>query len=307
MKLKASLALLLPLLLVACKGEEAPPAAEQATTAKSEAAPQAAPAAADVDAIAWVNGEPVTKQMYELHLMQRSQGHPERLPPEAREQLLNELVGLTLLVQEAERRGLPQDPEVKVRLEAMRRAVLAQAVAQQVAEVDEAALRAEYENRFGDAGQQYHARHILLKDEAAAREVIKKLDAGGDFAELAKEYSTGPTGPSGGDLGWFEAEHMVPEFSAATQKLEPGSYSKEPVQTQFGYHVIKLEGVRPIPTPSFEEVRPELEATMGQQAVQQRVEDLRSKAEIRFDESVAPQEEPAAGEPASQDENGAEE
>jgi peptidyl-prolyl cis-trans isomerase C len=137
--------------------------------------------------------------------------------------------------------------------------------------------------------EEYQARHILLETEEAAREVIALLDGGADFAELAKERSTGPSGPKGGDLGYFTADQMVPEFSQAAAALEPGQHSAEPTKTQFGWHVIKLEDRRGSAPASLEEVEPQLRQQLARDALETVLDGLRDGAEIEIvSESTEP-------------------
>jgi peptidyl-prolyl cis-trans isomerase C len=130
--------------------------------------------------------------------------------------------------------------------------------------------------------EELHARHILVETEEEAREVIALLDGGADFAELAKERSTGPSGPKGGDLGYFTADQMVPEFSQAAAALEPGSYTKEPAKTQFGWHVIKLEDRRTAAPPPLEEIEQQLREQVGRETLEIVLNDLRDGAEIEI-------------------------
>ncbi len=149
--------------------------------------------------------------------------------------------------------------------------------------------------------EEHHARHILLETEEAAREVIALLDGGADFVELAKERSTGPSGPKGGDLGYFTADQMVPEFSQAAAALEPGQHSAEPTQTQFGWHVIKLEDRRSGAPASLEEVEPQLRQQLARDALETVLDGLRDGAEIEIvSESIEPSGEAAAGPAAAQ-------
>lgn len=122
--------------------------------------------------------------------------------------------------------------------------------------VTDAEVKARYDKEIGDLPKQeeVRARHILVKTEEEAKQIIADLDAGKDFVELAKAKSTDPNKSEGGDLGFFGQGRMVPEFEEAAFAMAPGSYSKVPVQTQFGFHVIKLEEKRDVPPPSFEEV-----------------------------------------------------
>ena len=131
-----------------------------------------------------------------------------------------------------------------------------------------------------DSREEISARHILVEDEQAALDLIEKLKAGADFAELAKEFSTGPSGPNGGDLGYFGRGQMVPDFETAAFGLEVGTFSATPVQTQFGWHVIKLEDKRTAPAPSLDEMRQQIGTGLSQQALARLIEELRSGAEI---------------------------
>jgi peptidyl-prolyl cis-trans isomerase C len=130
--------------------------------------------------------------------------------------------------------------------------------------------------------EELQARHILVETEEEAREVIALLDGGADFAELAKERSTGPSGPKGGDLGYFTANQMVPEFSQAAAALEPGSYTKEPAKTQFGWHVIKLEDRRTAAPPPFEEIEQQLREQVARETLEVVLNGLRDGAEIEI-------------------------
>jgi peptidyl-prolyl cis-trans isomerase C len=130
--------------------------------------------------------------------------------------------------------------------------------------------------------EEHHARHVLLETEDAAREVIALLDGGADFAELAKQRSTGPSGPSGGDLGYFTADQMVPEFSQAAAALEPGQHSAAPTQTQFGWHVIKVEDRRSGAPAPLEEIETQLREVLARDALETVLNGLRDGAEIEI-------------------------
>jgi peptidyl-prolyl cis-trans isomerase C len=168
-------------------------------------------------------------------------------------------------------------------LENERRAFLAANFIDQVAmaEISEEDLQAEYEAQYGsaDPATEYNASHILVETEEEAQAVIDELAEGADFAELAAERSVGPSGPNGGQLGWFTAGMMVPEFEEAVFALEPGEVS-EPVETQFGWHVILLSDTRAQEPPALEEVRAELLEGLRRARVDARVEELMSEAEI---------------------------
>jgi len=147
--------------------------------------------------------------------------------------------------------------------------------------VTEEQIKAAYDEKYAvSEGKEYKARHILVETEEEARALIAELDGGADFAKLAQDKSTGPSGPNGGDLGWFGPGMMVKPFEDATMALEPGSYTKDPVQTQFGWHVILLEEICDKAAPDLEEVRAEIEGELQNAAVEAHIDALTEKAEI---------------------------
>lgn len=168
-------------------------------------------------------------------------------------------------------------------LENERRAFLAATLIDRIgtAAISEAELQAEYDAQFGAVGPvtEYNASHILLETEADAQAVIADLTEGADFAELARERSTGPSGPNGGNLGWFTAGMMVPTFEQAVFALGVGEVSA-PVETQFGWHVIVLNETRYQAPPSLDEVRAELEDGLRRARVTARMEELTAAADI---------------------------
>jgi peptidyl-prolyl cis-trans isomerase C len=184
-------------------------------------------------------------------------------PQQAQNQIISELITTVLLSEEAKKLGVANRPEVKDAIAmytriVLRDAALSELMKQQTVSDDE--IKAAYEKSQKDnKSVEYKARHILVKDEAKAKELIGKLDGGADFAELAKQHSTGPTGKDGGDLGWFSPDMMVEPFRNAMVVLEKGKYTKEPVKTQFGWHVIVLEDSRDQEPPTLESVKPQLE------------------------------------------------
>lgn len=199
----------------------------------------------------------------------------ERLPEQYRqlpdvalfEGLLAQLVNQEALSQQADGASRRTD----LVLENERRAMLANSVLSDVAEnaVTEEAVEQAYADTYGDAGAttEWNASHILLESEEDAVAVKEELEAGADFAELARERSTGPTGPNGGALGWFGPQRMVPEFEEAVAALEPGEVS-DPFETQHGWHVAKLNEVRETDAPTLDEARDELAALVQQKALE---------------------------------------
>lgn len=198
---------------------------------------------------------------------------------------LDNLINLVVVKQAADESGLLDRPDIAAQVEVQQMSQVARLVIQQwveEADISDDMLRNEYQRQVGNAGgdPEYKARHILVESKEKAGELIAQLDEGADFAALAREHSTGPSGSDGGDLGWFGAGSMVAPFSEAVAQMEPGSYSAEPVETRFGFHVIKLEDVRESQAPSFESVAPRLREAVTQRVVQQRLSNLLDSADI---------------------------
>lgn len=203
------------------------------------------------------------------HMLALKSGLPpnyDQLPDEVLfKGILDQLVQQTLLMQIVE-----DDPSTLTRLmiENERRALLASEAIRGVMDlpINEEDLQALYAEKYAnqDPETEYHAAHILVKTEDEAKDIITQLDDGADFGELAKTLSTGPSGPSGGDLGWFGPGVMVESFFDAAAALEPGQVS-EPVETQFGWHVIKMIETRARDIPTVDDVRQELEEALRQE------------------------------------------
>lgn len=200
------------------------------------------------------------------------------------EPMLNRAIDTMLVNAAAKSSGVGERDDVKAKIKEATEQVLAEAYLTSTIgeQVTEDALRERYEAQIAGqgGGEEAKARHILLESEDDARAVIAELDGGADFAKLAEQKSTGPSAAQGGDLGWFKAEQMVPEFSTAAFALEPGTYTKDPVQSQFGWHVILLEEKRVADAPPFEQMQQQLASDMTRELIQQRLADLRSAATI---------------------------
>ena len=238
-------------------------------------------AAAEVAAV--VNGTSIEKSTVDRYVQMRAAQQPGAHDSK---QVLEELINRELLYQEAVKAGLEKDPDVAFQLQEHRITTLASAMASQTIRskpITDAELRKEYDQLVAHSqGTEYKARHILVKSEADAKAVIVELDKGADFQKLAKERSTGPSGKQGGDLGWFAASQMVPPFSQAVSEMKKGTYSKTPVKTQFGWHVILLEDTRARPAPKFEDTRPQLEKMVQSKRLNDHIKALRDKAKIKI-------------------------
>ena len=246
--------------------------------AVTASAVQAEPSADTV--VASVNGTEITVG----HMILVREGLPEQYRNLPNEQLfdgiLEQLIQQTLL---ADLIGETDSREIRLTLENDRRLMKAsQAVEELSAQaIGEDEIAASYDARYADAdmGMEYDASHILVETEEAAVNLIDKLQVGADFVELAKEFSTGPSGPGGGALGWFGLGMMVPPFEAAVVTMEKGAISS-PVKTDFGWHVIKLNDTRAISAPALGEVRSEIIAELQRTAIEGQIEELRQQATI---------------------------
>ena len=248
-------------------------------------------AAGEDPAVATVNGEPILRSEVlaaASNLPAQYQGQLAALYP----LLVQRLVDMKLLGLAAEAAGLAGDAEVERRLDRQRSAIMREVYVERMVEetATEAALKARYETFIEEnpAEGEVSARHILLENEADAQKVIADLDAGGVFADLARERSKGPSSGQGGDLGFFTKADMVPEFSEAAFALEPGQYTKEPVQTQFGWHVILVEDRRSQEAPSFEEMENQLRSKLAEETVREAISALRADATIEMLDQAAP-------------------
>jgi peptidyl-prolyl cis-trans isomerase C len=194
--------------------------------------------------------------------------------------VLDQLVQQTLLMQDQDG---PLSRNAQLRLDNERRAILAAEVVQRIFDtpISDEAVRALYESRYAEADSttEYRAAHILVETENEARAILDEIEGGANFAALAQEHSIGPSGPSGGDLGWFGKGVMVPEFFDAVVELGEGGIS-EPLETQFGWHVIELRETRIKDRPPLEEMREELVTELRQKAFDDHVANLEGKTDV---------------------------
>jgi peptidyl-prolyl cis-trans isomerase C len=299
------------LLLAACNEQSpteqaaAPAPAQEATPAATEATAAASAPAADLNdpnVLVIVNGKVITRDTYSVFNQQRRQAMPGGDSPQEQLAAVNELINATLLRQDAEAQGLDNQPELEMMMELITTRMLAEAALREHLgknEPSEEELKQLYDSRYGgQKNLEFKASHILLKTEEDAKAVIAELDKGTDFAELAKTRSTGPSGPQGGDLGWFEPNQMVEPFANAVVELEDGAYTKAPVQTEFGWHVILREEHRELETPSFEQVRMQLLQAKQQELIGDYITQLREKGDIQIQPPQTPPDHPPMEQPA---------
>jgi peptidyl-prolyl cis-trans isomerase C len=238
-------------------------------------------------------GDPLVARVngVELHLSD-VEAAQQSLPPEAQKlplaqiypMLLDRMIDGTLVAEAGRKEHLDQTPQVQRRLKMIEDRLIQQAYIEQIlkgAETDDQ-LKVAYQKfvQQKPAQEQVHARHILVKTEAEAQSIIDQLNKGADFAALAKKYSTDPAAASGGDLGYFGRDDMVPAFAAAAFALQPGQYTKTPVKTEFGWHVILVVDRRVKQPPTFDEARAEVGRMVARDIVEAKVKELRGDAKI---------------------------
>jgi peptidyl-prolyl cis-trans isomerase C len=248
--------------------------------------------AADEDpVVARVNGVDIRQSDLAFAEEEIGSNMPTIPPEQKRDYLINYLVDVIVLSQAAEKQKLGDRPDVKRRLAFDHNRLLMESLLQ---DAGKSALSDEAERKVYDEAvkqvkneEEVHARHILVPTEDEAKAILAQLKGGADFATLAKEKSKDPGAAEGGDLGYFTKEQMVPEFSEVAFKLGKGQLS-DPVKTQFGWHIIKVEDKRTRPTPTFEQVKPQIENYVAHRAQAEMVENLRKSATVeRLDKPVA--------------------
>lgn len=240
--------------------------------------------AAGGDVLATVNGKAITKQ--QLETFKQTSIDPRQSKNISDRAIIEQLVSRELLYEEAIKEKVDKNPDVKKFIELQKRELIIQSLLRlklSKLKINDDDVKKAYDEQIKKAHpKEYKARHILVKEEAEAKTIIAELDTGKDFAELAKQKSTGPSGKSGGDLGWFGPHSMVPAFAQAVTSMKKGSYSKQPVKTQFGWHVIKLEDSRDVKPPAFADVKEQLKGQIRNQAMQNFIKSLRDKAKIEI-------------------------
>jgi peptidyl-prolyl cis-trans isomerase C len=242
----------------------------------------ALPAAAQNVAI--VNGKPVPSARVEMLKSQIARtGRP--ITPDMDQMLKDEVVAREVFMQEAQRRGLDATDDYKSQLELARQTILIRelfADYQKKNPITDADIQAEYDKfAAANGGKEYHARHILVENEADAKAAIAEIKRGKKFEDVAKAKSKDPgSAPNGGDLDWATAASYVPEFSNAMAKLPKGQMTQEPVKTSFGWHIIRVEDIREAKLPKVEEVKPQISQQLQQMRLAKFQEELRAKAKV---------------------------
>jgi peptidyl-prolyl cis-trans isomerase C len=260
-------------------------------TACGKGQPGATPAATDKTAaaapapVATIDGTPISRLEYEIYLKSLLQGRPTAdLTAEQRAQVLDEMINMQLLAQQGAKDAVDKDPDIAGRLDVVRMRVMADAESQKYLkdkEPTDAELHTEYDSAIAAMDKtEYHARHILVASKDQADQIIKKIKGGAKFEDVAKAQSTDGSKANGGDLGWFTLTRMAKPFGDAVKNLKKGEMTSEPVQTQFGWHVIKLEDTRETAPPAFEQVKPQVTNGVIQKKLQAYVDSLKKTSKI---------------------------
>ncbi|WP_144153620.1 peptidylprolyl isomerase [Paraburkholderia sp. BCC1885] len=235
--------------------------------------------------IAVVNGTPIPKARVDAlveQLVHQGQQDSPQLQAAVREELINR----EILMQEASRRGIPNRPDVKAQVAVAQQTVVLRALIEDFVKNNppsDAEVKARYDALTKDAGgKEYHLHHILVDNEAQAKDLIAKIKAGASFEDLARQYSKDPgSGKNGGDLDWSDPKAYVPEFAAAAEKLQKGQMTDAPVHTQFGWHIIRLDDTRDTTPPPLDQVRPQIVQQIQQEKLQAFEESLRKNAKVQ--------------------------
>lgn len=234
--------------------------------------------------LAVVNGHPITQAMVDVFAAKMRGVHHRKGNLEV--QALDQLIKILLITDDAERKGLDKDPSVQRQLAWYRRSVLFNAGLRDYLRrhpITDKEIEQRYREKVAKFdGTEYKARHILVKTEDEARKLIDQLKKGADFAELAKQHSTGPTGKNGGELGWFSAGQMVAPFAEAVKKMKKGEISATPVKTPFGWHVIQLEDTRKVDPPGLDKLRRKITAELQNERIEAYLTELGKHAKIEI-------------------------
>lgn len=250
------------------------------------AAVQGPALAADGDVLAKIGKSQITEKDLDLAEADLGEQFAQMPPEQKRLAVLSALIDIKSLAMEAEKAKLQDDPAVRSRIAFLRERALHNAYFQKqgVDGISEDELKKRYDAEITKVKpvDEIHAKHILVKTKEEADAAIKELDGGKKFDDVAKEKSSGPSGPEGGDLGFFGPGQMVPPFEKAAFALGPGQYTKEPVQTQFGWHVIEVVEKRPQPLPKFDDVKDQLRQLVMREKYVELVRQARDEVKVDF-------------------------
>jgi peptidyl-prolyl cis-trans isomerase C len=235
--------------------------------------------------VATVDGKRIPESIFRLYTLSTTRKNADDLTVDERKAVLNDLVGVYLMADEARQQGVLTERTIAAQLELARMQLEARAMATRYLEKNaatDAEMKAVYDQNLPRLGvqQQFKAKNILVNTKEEADLVIKQLQQGKKFADLAKERANGPTGPNGGDLGWFTAETMVQPVVDAVRAMKVGTYSAEPIKSEFGYHVLLLEDARTQDAPTMDAMRNDLKSAVERDKLQKHIRELIAAAKV---------------------------
>jgi peptidyl-prolyl cis-trans isomerase C len=240
--------------------------------------------------VATINGNPLPESVFRYYALTARQKNADDLTPEERNGVLEELIGVSLLAEKAKETGLLDSRTVAAQLELTRLQLTARLVAADYLQKNPATedeIKKIYdENLPRLSGNEYKARHILVETEDEANAVIEQLRNGKNFVDLAKEHASGPTGPNGGDLGWFSVDSMIKPVIDAVTAMKVGTYSAQPVKSDAGYHVLFLEETRPRVPPTLDSMREEIVGAIQRNKLEGYIKMLRDAAMVTATEQA---------------------
>jgi peptidyl-prolyl cis-trans isomerase C len=268
----------------AATSETQAPATQAPSETQAPAAEAAKPTPPPDTVLAHVNGKPITQGDVELAETDLDPQFAKMPPEQRRAAALSALIEIRVMADKAVADGIDKDPEFQRRMELLHERALHSALVDKEVSgaITDADLKKRYDEEMAKQApvNEVHARHILVKTKEEAEAIIKELDKGGDFEKIAKEKSTDGSAPQGGDLGYFTEGQMVPEFAKAAFALPVGKYTEQPVQTQFGWHIIKVEDKRIKQPPSFDQVKAQLRQVVLRDKYFAMVKETRAAAKV---------------------------
>jgi len=242
-------------------------------------------APAFAQSVATVNGKAIPSSRLDAMVKQVTSQGKQPDSPQLRDAVKKDLIAREVMVQEADKQGYSNKPEVKQALENTRQSIVINAMLADYVKknpVKDAEVKAEYDKYKAAVGdKEYHARHILVATEKEATDIIAKLKGGAKFEELAKQSKDTGSAANGGDLDWASPGNFVKPFSDAMVALKDGQVTDKPVQSQFGYHVIKLEGSRAAKVPALDEIKGQIEQALTQKKIAAYRDELVKKAKVQ--------------------------
>jgi len=273
------------LVLAACQPKGAAPSAAAPTDASTSTAAAPATAADNSAPVATVNGTPISREYYNYYAQGLAgKNSVADLTPEQKQQALDNLVRAEVIAQEATKEGLDKEPATATLLKLSRLNVLQQAVSDRYLKdkkPTEQEARAEYETQVGLLPhQEYHVAHILVATEGFARKLIAELEKGANFSDVAKRESMDPSKTNGGDIGWLTPDRIMKPFADAMVTLKKGEYTHKPIQTQYGWHIIRVDDIRDVTPPTFDQVHQRLDQVVQAKKFKAYTDGLMKNAQI---------------------------